>query len=133
MGSAHIVIVSHSRELGGGLVRLLGQLSGGDVDIRNAAGLDDRIGTDATHIAAVLASCPPEGDILVFFDIGSAFLNTEMAMELLPDNVTKRVHIVDAPLVEGAVAATVAAGASLPCDIIIKKAVQTRTTEKVLR
>lgn len=132
MAQASIVIVSHSRKIGEGLVSLLSQLVGNDVHLNHAAGLGEQIGTDATYIIDVLQSCPTDTEILVLFDLGSALMNTEMALDLLPDHVRERIHIVDAPLVEGAVAAAVAARANLACHEVIASAMQARTINKIM-
>ena len=48
---------------------------------------------------------------MVLCDLGSAILTAETALDFLDDEVRARVRIVDAPLVEGGVAAAVAAEA----------------------
>ncbi|MGH8825842.1 MAG: phosphoenolpyruvate--protein phosphotransferase, partial [Jiangellaceae bacterium] len=54
--------------------------------------------------------------VLVLMDLGSAVLSAELAVDLLDPDVAGRVRLCAAPMVEGLVAATVAAagGASLP-------------------
>ncbi|GMA57488.1 dihydroxyacetone kinase DhaM subunit [Alicyclobacillus sacchari] len=131
MADVSIVVVSHSRQLGEGLVKLLRQLAPG-VDLHQAAGLGEELGTDATAVAAALQQCPETNDILVFFDLGSAAMNAEMALELTPQSVAGRTHIVDAPLVEGAVAAAVAARSRLPVADVIQQAEAARTVPKIL-
>lgn len=133
MAQVSIVIVSHSAKIGQGVVELLRQLADQDVHLSSAAGLGDEIGTDATRIVSVIETCPTDTEVLVFFDLGSALMNTEMALELLPVEVQRRVHIVDAPLVEGAVAAAVNARANLAPDKVIASAEQARTTAKILK
>ena len=51
-----------------------------------------------------------EDGVLVLMDLGSAVLSAEMALDLLPEERRGRVLLSEAPLVEGAVAAAVAAG-----------------------
>jgi dihydroxyacetone kinase DhaKLM complex PTS-EIIA-like component DhaM len=53
--------------------------------------------------------------VLVLLDLGSAWLSVEMALEELSEKERARVHVSEAPLVEGAVLAAVQAsvGASL--------------------
>ncbi|WP_040288672.1 dihydroxyacetone kinase phosphoryl donor subunit DhaM [Alicyclobacillus hesperidum] len=131
MANVSLVIVSHSKQLGEGLVKLLRQLAPG-VDIHEAAGLGDELGTDATAIMAALQQCPNTHDILVFFDLGSAAMNAEMALELVPPSVAERTRIVDAPLVEGAVAAAVAARSQLPLDDVMQQAETARIMQKRL-
>jgi phosphoenolpyruvate-protein phosphotransferase/dihydroxyacetone kinase phosphotransfer subunit len=109
-----IVVVSHSASLAEGVVELAGQMSGDEVALEAAGGLEDgTIGTDVERVrAAIERAMSPDG-VLVLMDLGSALMSAEMAVELL--EVEGRVELSEAPFVEGAVAAAVAArgGASL--------------------
>lgn len=103
-----IVIVSHSKKLAEGVVELAQQMSQNKVKIAAAGGLDDEsspIGTDAFKIKEAIESVDSEDGILVLMDIGSAVMNAELATEMLPEAIMKRVLLCEAPLVEGAIAA----------------------------
>jgi dihydroxyacetone kinase phosphotransfer subunit len=132
VADSSIVIVSHSVLLGDGLAELLNQLARGQVHIASASGVDCTLGTDATRIMSALRQCPADGPIYLFFDIGSSLMNCQMALDLIDESVRSRVYLVDAPLVEGAVAATVAASAGMPPDQVLHSAALARTTPKIL-
>jgi phosphocarrier protein FPr len=111
-----IVVVSHSRRLAEAAVELaLQMVHGTRPPIEIAAGLDGGIlGTDATDVgAAIERTGTPEG-VLVLMDLGSAVLSAELAIELAGDDAPPIV-LSEAPIVEGLVAAVVAAagGATL--------------------
>ncbi|WP_273366908.1 PTS-dependent dihydroxyacetone kinase phosphotransferase subunit DhaM [Alicyclobacillus herbarius] len=91
------------------MAQLLHQFTGGKVHIGVAAGIDGDLGTDATEILRQIEACPQGADVVLLFDLGSAKLNCEMALELLPPDSGRRVSIADAPLVEGAIAAAMEA------------------------
>lgn len=55
-------------------------------------------------------------------DLGSALLSTEMALELLDDEIRSRVFMSAAPLVEGTMAAVVAAAAGLNAQQVLQEA-----------
>ncbi|QQE77600.1 dihydroxyacetone kinase phosphoryl donor subunit DhaM [Alicyclobacillus sp. SO9] len=131
MANLSIIIVSHSADLGTGLVALLQQMTHDEVHIASASGLQDRLGTDATLIYDALLQCPDEGDILLLFDLGSALLSCEMAIEMLPAEFQDRVSIVDAPLVEGAVATAVAASMGEDKDTALRQAQEARDMRKI--
>src|SRR5690625_5285946 len=79
------------------------------VDIRGAGGTDDgQIGTsyDLVEQAVTGALAAGAQAVVLFTDLGSATLTAESVMEMLDD---ERVLLADAPFVEGAVAAAVAA------------------------
>lgn len=115
-----IVLVSHSVELAEGLKKLLQQVQP-HVPIAAAGGDNDgEIGTSAEKIAAAIESVRSEKGVAVFFDLGSALINAEMAIEGLgnPGNVL----IADAPLVEGAYVAVVKAGCGESLDAVLQAA-----------
>lgn len=107
-----LVVVSHSRALAQAAVDLADQMVDQAHRPRTAiaAGLDDgSLGTDAMAVSeAILEVDGPEG-VLVLLDLGSALLSAEMALELVDPEVAARVQLTAAPLVEGLVAAMVAA------------------------
>ncbi|MBF4458710.1 MULTISPECIES: dihydroxyacetone kinase phosphoryl donor subunit DhaM [unclassified Pseudoclavibacter] len=109
-----IVVVSHSARIAEGLVELAGQMAE-DVTIVAAGGTEDgRIGTSFELIERAVATAQSGEGVAVFTDLGSAVLTAETVLEMLDDDAGD-VRLVDAPLVEGTVAAAVAAagGASL--------------------
>jgi multiphosphoryl transfer protein len=105
-----LVIVSHSRALALALVTLVRQVAPPAVPIAVAAGVgDDRqqFGTDALEIMEAIQSVYSADGVLVLMDLGSAVLSAEMAMELLPPEMASHIRICPAPVVEGAIAASV--------------------------
>ncbi|MBV8952915.1 MAG: phosphoenolpyruvate--protein phosphotransferase [Solirubrobacterales bacterium] len=109
-----IVIVSHSAALAEGAAELAKQMSGDEVPLEPAGGLEDgSIGTDVERVRAAIERAMTDDGVLVLMDLGSALMSAEMAVELL--DADGRVELSEAPFVEGAVAAAAAArgGASL--------------------
>ncbi len=108
-----LVVVSHSAQVAEGAVALARQMAGEDVPIEAAGGVDDPpggIGTDAMKVMAAIERAAAGGnDVLVLMDLGSAILSTEVAMSMLAEDVAARTRLCPAPVVEGAVAAAVAA------------------------
>jgi dihydroxyacetone kinase phosphotransfer subunit len=109
--SVGLVVVSHSRALGEEARRLaLEMVQGGDVRIEVAAGLDEStLGTDATAIAGAIEEADTGDGVVVLMDLGSAVLSAELALEMVPDEVCRRVVLSPGPLVEGLVVAASAA------------------------
>ncbi|OLT22693.1 dihydroxyacetone kinase [Pseudonocardia sp. CNS-139] len=110
-----IVAVSHSRALADAAVALAREMAPPDLRIEVAAGIGEDgaggFGTDATAIAAALGAADSGDGVVVLMDLGSAVLSAELALDLLDDpDVRDRVLLCPAPLVEGLVAAAVAAG-----------------------
>ncbi|OLQ93485.1 phosphoenolpyruvate--protein phosphotransferase [Vibrio panuliri] len=120
-----IVVVSHSRRLAEGVAELATQMTQGKVNLAIAAGVDDPenpIGTDAIAVmGAIEQVCDAQG-VVVLMDLGSALLSTEMALELLDDEIREKVRLVAAPIVEGTMAASVAAAAGLDIQAVVAEA-----------
>ncbi|WP_435079082.1 dihydroxyacetone kinase phosphoryl donor subunit DhaM [Clavibacter michiganensis] len=112
--SVGIVLVSHSALIAHGLADLARQMAptvalvpaGGSGDgTRDDAG----IGTSFDVVSAALAEAEGGEGVVVLADLGSAYLTAETAVDMLDEDAAARVLVVRAPLVEGAVAAAVAA------------------------
>ncbi|BAZ01967.1 phosphoenolpyruvate-protein phosphotransferase [Tolypothrix tenuis PCC 7101] len=107
-----IVIVSHSQQLALGVQQLAAQMVQGRVPLAIAAGIDDPenpLGTDPMQVYEAIASVFSDDGVLVLMDLGSALMSAEMALEFLSPEQRQKVHLCEAPLVEGAIAAVVAA------------------------
>lgn len=105
-----IVVVSHSSKIAEGAVELAAQMAP-DVELVAAGGTDDeRIGTSLEKVlAAVEQSLIDAGGdgVVVLADLGSAVMTAESAIEFASD--PDAILLADAALVEGLVAAAVAA------------------------
>lgn len=101
-----LVIVSHSGNLAKGVVEVAGQMAP-DIQILPAGGTDDdRIGTSYDRVHEMITRARAGGrSVLVLADLGSAAMVTEAVIEEFDDGVC----FADVPVVEGAVAAAVAA------------------------
>jgi PTS hybrid protein len=114
-----IVLVSHSAALAEGLAELAGQVAGEEVRIRPAGGTGDGgLGTDPDRIAAAIRDADTGSGVLVLVDIGSAVLSVR-ALLAGGDLDGIDVRLADAPLVEGAISASVMAttGADLAAAV----------------
>lgn len=104
-----LVVVSHSGKIADGAVELATQMAP-DVRIIAAGGTDDgRIGTSLERVMAALEKAAGGDGVVVLTDLGSAVMTAESAVEFVAD--PDSVLLADAPLVEGLVAAAVAAQA----------------------
>ncbi|TQI82314.1 phosphocarrier protein HPr /phosphoenolpyruvate--protein phosphotransferase /dihydroxyacetone kinase DhaM subunit [Serratia fonticola] len=123
----NIVVVSHSARLAQGVEELAHQMMRSDgCKLALAAGVDDEehaIGTDAIKVMAAIESVA-EGatGIVVLMDLGSALLSAETALELLDPQLAARVTLCSAPLVEGTLAAVVAANSGGSLEQVLAEA-----------
>lgn len=125
-GKVGVVFVSHSARIADGLVELARQMAPSAALVA-AGGTDDgRIGTSFDLVSAAIGEADAGDGVVVLCDLGSAILTAETALDFLDDDARARVRIVDAPLVEGGVAAAVAAEAGDPLDQVVSAAESAR-------
>jgi dihydroxyacetone kinase phosphotransfer subunit len=104
-----LVLVSHSSGVADGTAALAAQMAP-SVRIAAAGGSDDGgIGTSFDKISAALQNADTGDGAVILYDLGSALLTTETAIEFAEADQVARWRVVDAPLVEGAIAAAVTA------------------------
>jgi len=112
-----LVLVSHSQTLATGLLALIQQMAP-NAAVALAAGTenpDAPIGTDPMRVYQAMEAVYSDDGVLVLVDLGSAIMSAEAALEFLEPQQQAQIYLCEAPLVEGALAAAVAAagGASL--------------------
>ena len=117
-----IVLVSHSAALAEGAAELAAQVSGGTVASIPAGGTDDgRLGTSAAQVRRAVKLADGGAGVLILPDLGSAVL-TVRALLGEADDLPAPVELADAPFVEGAVAATVAAAGGADIKAVLAAA-----------
>ena len=125
-----IVVVSHSRDIAIGTTRLAAQMAGPDVPIEGAGGTPDGgLGTDAALVSAAIEAADRGEGVVVLGDLGSAILTVRAVLEAADGN--GNVRLLDAPIVEGAVAAAVTASAGLGIDDVARAAEEARVVAKL--
>ncbi|MCR2044222.1 dihydroxyacetone kinase phosphoryl donor subunit DhaM [Anaerosalibacter massiliensis] len=126
-----IVIVSHSSKISEGVVELSSQMAG-DVKVLSAGGTDDgRIGTDAIKIKESIEKANDGDGVLVFADLGSAVMNAQLAIDMLDEDLQKKVLIANGPIVEGAVVAAVQASIGNNLEEVKQSAEESKNMNKI--
>ncbi|WP_419993135.1 dihydroxyacetone kinase phosphoryl donor subunit DhaM [Streptomyces boninensis] len=104
-----VVLVSHSAAVAESVAALCKALAGGGaeaVPVRPAGGTPDGgFGTDADLIAAAARDADQGAGVVLLADLGSAVLTVKALVE--DEELPEQARLVDAPFVEGAVAAVV--------------------------
>lgn len=122
-----IVIVSHSENLAESIVDLTKMMADG-ASIAAAGGLEDgTFGTSYERIKAAIDSVYSDDGVIVLMDMGSAVMTTEMVLD---EYDSKKVRMVDAPIVESAVAASVSAMCGSDLLTILEEIEDTKQTPK---
>ena len=124
-----IVIVSHSQKLAEDIVDLA-HLMAADAPMRAAGGMEDGgFGTSYDKIETAIEDIYTDDGVIVLMDLGSAVMTTEAVLEEMKDD-DKLVEMVDCPIVEGAIAASVVAAGGASIEEVIEAAKSARDMEK---
>ncbi|MEU1269548.1 dihydroxyacetone kinase phosphoryl donor subunit DhaM [Streptomyces sp. NPDC005799] len=124
-----IVLVSHSAELATGLRLLVEQIGSDTVPLAIAGGTDDgRIGTSYDLVLTAIRHADRGAGVVVLPDLGSSVLTARTVLE---DHPRPDVTIVDAPFVEGAVAAVVTAATGADLKTVADAAKEARNVPKL--
>ncbi|WP_083915485.1 dihydroxyacetone kinase phosphoryl donor subunit DhaM [Demetria terragena] len=120
-----LVVVSHSAGIASGVCELASQMAP-SITIAPAGGDDDgALGTSFTLIQEALERADTGDGVVVLYDLGSALLTTEMVVEMGDPDVVDTWRIVDAPLIEGTIAAAVEAEGQGDLDAVALAAQKT--------
>ena len=114
-----LVIVSHSADVARGTAEMVRQMVGEEVKIAHCGGNPDGgLGTDVQKILQAIEQAWSPRGVAILVDLGGAETNSEMAIELLPDDRRDRVVLCNSPIVEGAImAATEASGGASLAEV----------------
>jgi dihydroxyacetone kinase phosphotransfer subunit len=131
-----LVLVAHSAEVVRGVVAMVAQAAPG-VPVGGSGGLSGgRLGTNGLEVAdalrRVLAETGGDG-VLVLLDLGSAAMAVDVALEELAPADRALVRLTEAPFVEGAVLAAVAAAGGAGMDAVAAAAERACTLPKLPR
>ena len=111
-----IVIVSHSLDIAKGTADMVRNMVGSVIPLAYCGGNPDGgLGTSIEKILTAIDEAWSDRGVAILVDLGGAETNSEMAVEMLPENRRGKVVVCNAPIVEGAVMAATEAwgGASL--------------------
>ncbi len=126
-----IVIVSHSQKVAEGIRDMALQMSNPEQRIVAAGGTDNgKIGTDVMKISEAIIAANAGDGVVVIVDLGSAVMSTDTALEFLDEKTRDQVKIADAPILEGAISATVEASLGSPLATVLATAEGARNLRK---
>jgi PTS hybrid protein len=131
-GLVGLVLVSHSAAIADGLAEFVRQVAGPEVAIVPAGGgPDGTLGTDGGRVLDALRSVAGGAGAVVLMDLGSSVLSVRAALDELEPAESEGIAVVDAPFVEGAIAAGVAASTGVSRGDVAAAALEARGTAKL--
>lgn len=118
-----LVIVSHSRSVAEGTRDMVRQMVGDEVAVFACGGdPDGGLGTSVADILEALKKAYGPKGVLICVDLGGAETNSEMAIEMMPEDQQANIRICDAAIVEGAIMAATEASGGASLDYVQKAA-----------
>ena len=125
-----IVVVSHSEKLAESVIEL-SALMAPETPMAAAGGMEDGgFGTSYEKITNAIDSVYSEDGVIVLMDLGSAVMTTEMVIEDMALMDKTNIKMVDCPIVEGAISASVVAAGGAPIEDVIESAKMASTMNK---
>lgn len=126
----NFVVVSHSKKLAEAAIELASIMKNSEFKIVNAAGLvdSDGFGTDVQKVIESINSVNEGDGVLVFCEIGSSLMSSQMAVEMIGD---EKVVLVDAPFVEALMAATATNNENITLEQLLEETLLTKSFSKL--
>ena len=128
------VVVSHSKDLAEAVIHLANEMKRYDFPLINGSGTDgDFLGSNPLTIKEALVNAKTDKGALVFVDIGSSVLNTQVAIDFLADEGVdvENIKIADAPLVEGLIAGVAVNDEKADIESILDELKELKTFSKL--
>ena len=126
-----IVLISHSGGLAEGVAELVGQIAGGARVVPAGGTEDGQLGTSTRKILDAIAKADQGAGVLLIPDLGSSVLSARAILAEQEGGAGPRLILADAPFVEGAVAAGVAASIGADLDAVARAAEEARDARKL--
>lgn len=125
-----IVLVSHSFELAHGLAAMAVQVAGSEVRVEPAGGgPDGTLGTSGAVVWEAIQKADTGQGVVVLADLGSSILTVRHLLEEGHGN--GHIRLVDAPFVEGTIAAAVMSSAGQDLEDVARAAEEARGANKL--
>ena len=119
MSNVGIVIVSHSPLVAQGTADMVRQMVGDEVPLAYCGGNPDGgLGTSVEAIMQAIDRAWSKAGVAILVDLGGAETNSEMALEMLPEERSRLVVVCNAPIVEGAVIAATEASGGASLEVV---------------
>lgn len=123
-----IVIVSHSQKLAEGVVEVAKMMAHNVAVIAAGGNENGELGTSYEKIAAAINEVYTDDGTAILMDMGSAVMTAEIVLESMDE---RRLKLIDAPIVEGAILAAIEAAAETSLEDLPGKMQQARDVRKI--
>lgn len=125
-----IVVVCHNRKLARELINFSREMQHAEFGIENGGGTGtESYGTNPEIIIEAVREADRGSGVLIFVDLGSAIMSTEIALEMLDGEIEAR--IADVPLIEGLISAVSGNFQGVTLEELEKTAMESKSYSKL--
>ncbi|WP_020004197.1 dihydroxyacetone kinase phosphoryl donor subunit DhaM [Brachyspira innocens] len=125
-----LIFVSHSYELAKTTAEYIKKVTNTDIPIAFSGGSGDdhkELGTDAVEVFNAIESVYSDDGVIIFCDLGSALISSELALSMLDEEKAKNVRMTSAPFIEGGINAAIQSSLAKNIDEVINESLESLT------
>lgn len=129
----NLIFVSHSKELAEVTSKYIKEITKSKTSIAfcGGVGVDKKeFGTDPIDILNTIEEVYSEDGVIIFCDMGSALISSELSISMLDKNKQQNVKITSAPFVEGGIVASIQASLNKKINEIIFESLESLSSKK---
>lgn len=129
----NLIFVSHSNELAEATSKYIKEItkSKNSIAFCGGVGVDKKeFGTDPIDILNIIEEVYSEDGVIIFCDMGSALISSQLAISMLDENKQPNVKITSAPFVEGGIIASIQASLNKKINDIILESLESLSSKK---
>ena len=125
-----LIFVSHSYDLAKTTAEYIKKVTNTDIPIAFSGGSGDdhkELGTDAVEVFNAIESVYSDDGVIIFCDLGSALISSELALSMLDEEKAKNVRMTSAPFIEGGINAAIQSSLGKNIDDVINESLESLT------
>ncbi|ADG72273.1 dihydroxyacetone kinase phosphoryl donor subunit DhaM [Brachyspira murdochii] len=125
-----LIFVSHSYDLAKTTAEYIKKVTNTDIPIAFSGGSGDdhkELGTDAVEVFNAIESVYSDDGVIIFCDLGSALISSELALSMLDEEKSKNVRMTSAPFIEGGINAAIQSSLGKNIDEVINESLESLT------
>ena len=125
-----LIFVSHSYELAKTAVDYIRKVTNTNVKMAFSGGTGDNhseMGTDSIDVFNAIESVYSDDGVLIFCDLGSALISSELAISMLDEEKSVNVRMTSAPFIESGINAAIQSSLNKSLDEVVSEAIESLT------
>jgi dihydroxyacetone kinase phosphotransfer subunit len=103
----NILLVSHSHQIAKSVHEFMSEMKNGDFMFDYIGGIENgtHFGTNPMEIQEKILNMTKDRELVVIYDLGSSLMNTDVALQLVGDEIAKKTATITCAFLEGTLVA----------------------------